>query len=334
MILVELLHGVDQPQLTNKKNKNMAKKLNLESMYQKISESFENANKKTSGVYKDFMRFEKGKDYILRLLPYLENPTKSIYSYKYRGWVSKSTGKYVEIVDPLEGDNPIQSYSSTLSNKLKSRKLDKDHPDMVDGRKLWNKKSWLMNVYVISDPTNSDNEGEVKILKCGPQLFDIINEHFMGDRKDEFGPKIFDISEDGCNLKVKVVDNGGGYPKYDKSYFMAPSAIKGVSDNEDKIEEIHNSCFNLEEVFPQKTPDEMREFLENHFINEGVTSKDSPPSSMGNLDDLLDDDIEEEVEEEEEEALKPKKKSTKKPKKEEKSDDGDEDDIDALIAGL
>lgn len=318
----------------------MAKKtLNVESMFQKISGSFQKANKQGGGIYNNILRFEKGKDYVVRLLPYAKNPDNTIYSYSYRGFVSKSTGKYVEVIDPIDTVNPIATHSTTLTNQLRPLKLDKEDPRMVDARKLWAKRSWLINCYVISDPTNPDNEGTVKILKMGAQLHDIVDEHVEGERSEEFGWKCFDPSANGCNFKIKVVDNGGGYPKYDKSYFMSPSEIEGVTGNDERIEEIFDACFDLTTVFPVKTESELQDFLDTHFKGEVA---EQAPTSFGDIDSILDseddeeeveEEIEEDVDEEDPEPVKTKTTSKKsEPKKKEVSKD--EDDIDDLIANL
>jgi hypothetical protein len=302
-------------------------------MFQKISGSFQKANKQGGGIYNDILRFEKGKDYIVRLLPYRENLDNTIHSYSYRGFVSKSTGKYVEAIDPTDTPNPIAAYSTTLTNQLRPLKLDKEDPRMVDARKLWAKRSWLINCYVISDPTNPDNEGTVKILKMGAQLHDIVDEHIEGERAEEFGWRCFDPSANGCNFKIKVVDNGGGYPKYDKSYFMSPSEIDGVTGNDERIEEIFDSCFDLTTIFPVKTEEELQDFLDTHFKGEVA---ESAPASFGDIDSILDSEDDDGQEEDEQEEPEPVKKKTVSKKTETKKKEvvEDEDDIDDLIANL
>jgi hypothetical protein len=318
----------------------MAKKtLNVENMFQQISGSFDKAKQSGGGIYNDILKFEMDKDYIVRLLPYREDLDETVHSYTYRGWVSKSTGKYVEVLDPPPSSdvvNPIQAYSTTLTNKLRPLKLDKEDPRMIDARKLWNKKAWLINCYVISDPTKPDNEGTVKILKVGKQLWDIIDTHVNGEREAEFGWKCFDPTAKGCNFKIKAVDNGSGkYSEYTKSYFMTPSEIDGVSDNEERIEEIFDACFDLKAVFPIKTEDEIQEILDIHFKNE---EGDKAPTSFGDIDKILDEDVDVDTDddadddvEEVEEVQKPSKK--KETKKETKKVE-DDDDLDDLIANL
>jgi hypothetical protein len=304
--------------------------LDIESLCQGIANSFSKANKKGGGIYKDILKFEKGKDYIVRLLPYRPAPEKTIHHYTYRGWKSKSTGKYVEFVDPPATEvNPIQVYSSKLTDELRPLKLDKDDPRMKNARNLWNNDAWLMNCYVISDPSNPDNEGEVKILKMGKQIWDIVHEHYEGDRKDEFGFKIVNPTAAGCNFKIRAVDNGGGYAKYDKSYFMTPSTIEGVSDNPDALNEILDACFDLETVFPVKSTEELEDAIKVHFLGES----DDAPTSFADIDSVLDDDGQEEEVEQEEEQPKPKNKAAKKTTKK-KEEDSSDFDVDAMLADL
>jgi hypothetical protein len=311
----------------------MSNKLNMESLFSKISGSFEKASKRGGGgVYKDIMRFEKGKDYVVRLLPYVKDAEDTIYNLQYRGWKSKSTGKYVEFTDPPRDEiNPIQIYSSKLSDKLKARKLPVDDPEMKRARDLWSKNSWLINCYVVSDPTNPDNEGQVKILKLGKKLYDIVYEHVEGDRSDEFGMKCFNPTSSGCNFKIRVVDNGAGYANYDKSYFMQPSEIEGLSDNEEKVGDVLDSCFELKNLFPSKSTEELEEAIQIHF--EGNT--EDAPTSYGDINDILDekDEDEDEDEDDDEEEVEEETPKQKKSSKKQEDDDGD-DDLDSLLADL
>jgi hypothetical protein len=303
------------------------KKLDIESMYQKITDSFESASKKGGdGIYKNILRFEKGKDYIVRLLPNIHDLEKTVFNYSYRGWTSKATGKYVEFIDPPTDElNPIQAYSTTISNSLRGKNLHKDDPRMKFSRNLWARKAWLVNCYVISDPSNPDNEGEVRILKMGSQLWDIVHEHYKGDRADEFGIKIFDPTAKGCNFKIKAVDNGGGYPKYDKSYFMSPSDIDGLSDNQDKIQEVFDKTFDLATIFPVKTREELENAVNIHIKGGTNDSGGSEAPSFKDIDELIDDKSESDDDSLEEDVPYDDNGD---------SDNTDGDDIDDLIAKL
>lgn len=237
-----------------------------ESLFESIKDSMNNNN--TGSQFNDILRFEKDKTYTVRLLPYMENPKQSVYPYRYHGWKSASTGNYVEYLDSsMYGEpNPIAKYSYDEGVRLNINKLDDKNPAKIKARQLWKKKAWLFNCYVIEDPTNPDNEGQVKIIKMGKQLYDIYESHFSGERKSEFGMKIWSPNSSGCDLKIVVKKNEGDYPSYVTSYFTSPKEIPGIGDDQDKIKEILADCKDLYTVFPQKTYEEMKEAIELHYL--------------------------------------------------------------------
>tara|TARA_R110000765_G_scaffold23312_3_gene58987 strand:- start:184 stop:711 length:528 start_codon:yes stop_codon:yes gene_type:complete len=122
-------------------------------------------------------------------------------------------------------------------------------------------EKWLVNVYVIDDPTKPDNNGKVKMLRYGKQLHKIITEGIEGDDAEEFGPRIFDLGSEGVSLKIKVEDQGG-YPTYVSSRFTTAGKIE-VSEDEQK--KLYDNVFNLEEVFTLKSYDELKQMLNEHY---------------------------------------------------------------------
>jgi hypothetical protein len=109
---------------------------------------------------------------------------------------------------------PIDEYSSLVYSKKNEALIEQSKP-------LKRTEKWLYNALVIKDPTNPDNEGQVKIINAGTQLQKIIQSAIDGDDKDEFGYRIFDLSPNGCNLRIKVETNDGGYPSYVSSKFIS-----------------------------------------------------------------------------------------------------------------
>lgn len=133
---------------------------------------------------------------------------------------------------------------------------------------------WLYNAYVIKDPTNPSNEGSVKILNAGAQLQKVIQSAIDGDDSEDFGFRIFDLSENGCNLRIKVEKNDGGYPSYTSSKFLTPSKIDGLTDQDEAYEAVKD----LDSFFQRKTYAEIKEILDVHFLgkekNENVIQND------------------------------------------------------------
>jgi hypothetical protein len=123
-------------------------------------------------------------------------------------------------------------------------------------------EKWLVNVYVVNDPVTPENNGKVKILRYGKQLQKIISDAIDGEEAEDFGPRIFDLSPNGVNLKIKV-EKQGDYPSYVSSKFSMPTAIPEMDDT--KAKKIYDSVHELDKVFTVKSSDELRKMLTEHF---------------------------------------------------------------------
>jgi hypothetical protein len=325
---------------TNKKGNKMT---DIYSMFDALQASFEKKPVTGGGQFKDILRLEKGNDYDVRLFPYFtevdgNKEVNTTFEFSYHGWKSHSTGKYVEFLDPamIGEPNPIKKYSYALGDEYKRLKLDKEDARMKKARKIWTQNGWLINVLVVNDPVNPDNNGTVKMVRVGKQIHDIIQEHFMGRRKEEFGPKIFDLSPKGCNLCLVVDDNGAGYKNYKNSFFKSASDC-GVAAGADCEDYWENKAFNLSEVYPIKSYDELKEALDVHFLDKDPDAGDTLAEGESKAPDLgdLTKDIEVEKDAAAIKAEKPKAKATKpKAAKKEVVDEEVSIDMDHLMASL
>ena len=256
--------------------------------------------------YRDILKLEVGNVYSLRLVPNTADPSKTFFHYYSHAWESFATGQYMSQVSPQTwGDkDPIAETRYSLSKHGTDEEKAK-------ASKIIRRENWLANVYVVSDPTNSENEGQVKLLRFGKQIHKIIMDAIEGDDADEFGVKIFDLSPGGCNFKVKV-ERQGDYPTYVSSRFAGPSKIPGLED-ESSINEVLESVHDLESVFSVKSYDELKEVLNEHFY-----CRESNTSEVDN-------------------AWEPEPKKTDATPKSEKLDDVDplnDDKVKELLAGL
>ena len=313
----------------------------ISSLFNDIQNSFNKGYSSSNPQFKDLMRFEKGKDYEVRLLPYVPDPSNTIFNIRYHGFISASTQKYVEYIDPSIFDraNPIAKFSWDEGAKLKALKLDKDDKRMIRARALWPKDAWLVNCYVITDPTKPENEGTVKVIRMGKQLYDIVREHFDGEEKEEFGAKIFDVKK-GHTFKIKVRENDAQFPTYTNSRFMAQKTI----DLEKSVDEIHSECLDLTTLYPVKSYEELKEAISVHYLGESDnsfkkekpnTQKDSKSSKKKEPEEDSGEDNSESDDDSSKKKASTKKIVTKKAKEPEQ-EDGDEDDIDvdALLEGI
>lgn len=114
-------------------------------------------------------------------------------------------------------------------------------------RKQKRRLSYVANIMVVSDPSNPDNDGKIKLFKFGKKIFDKISEAMNPEFADESPLNPFDMWK-GANFKLKI-RNVEGYRNYDKSEFASPSAI---SDDDEKLEKIWKSEYSLKEFLDAK----------------------------------------------------------------------------------
>ena len=238
-------------------------------MFESIKSALESAKtKQGSGVnYKNLLSIAQPGTYLVRLLPNIKNPAETFLHYFHHGWNSIETGQYGGVVSPSTwGDRCIVSelYFKIIRNAASS-------PEEVARAKelLKRKENWYAKIYVINDPINSENNGQVKALRFGKQLDKIITAAISGDDASEFGAKIFDLSEKGCTLRIKcesVSDKPGApkYPTYTASKFLSPSGIDGMTPA--KIEEIYADPLDLQAFIEHKTADEIKKFIDVHYF--------------------------------------------------------------------
>ena len=251
------------------------------SLFDSLKEAFNNKNN-TESAFKDFLKFDTDKTYVVRLIPNVENINSSWYAYSQHIFKSNVTGKTVSAICPntYKEKCPICEYRSKIWQTKDQALIDTTKP-------LRKSDKWLYNVYVISDPSNPSNQGQVKYLNAGSQLEAIIEAARFGDDKDEFGAKIFDLSETGCNLRIKVEKNDGGYPKYTSSRFLSPSKIEGL-DSTSAIDAIYDSFKPVDKIFTKKTYDEVKNLLDVHFLGKDSNATTAPSTDA---DDDVEDDF-------------------------------------------
>ena len=136
---------------------------------------------------------------------------------------------------------PVCEHNSTLWNS--GVEANKDI-----ARKQKRKLSYIANILVISDPSNPENEGQIKLFKFGKKIFDKITEAMNPEFADETPVNPFDLWE-GANFKLKI-RNVEGYRNYDKSEFADKSAV--LDGDDDKLEELWKKEHSLKEFTEKK----------------------------------------------------------------------------------
>ncbi len=136
---------------------------------------------------------------------------------------------------------PVCEHNNTLWNS--GVEANKDV-----ARKQKRRLSYIANIYVVSDPSNPENEGTVRLFKFGKKIFDKITEAMNPEFADETPLNPFDFWE-GANFKLKI-RNVEGYRNYDKSEFADKSELLGGDDA--KLEKIYSQEYSLKEMADRK----------------------------------------------------------------------------------
>lgn len=235
-------------------------------MFESIKEALKNSAKSGGNpLYKEILKFKAGNTYILRLLPNIKDVPNTFYHFYVHGWNSFATGEYVSSVSLQTVGKPDPIGSEVYRMKKMGSAEEKEKVEAVK----W-QEQWYVNVYVVDDPVTPENNGTVKILRFGRKLNKLIEEAISGSDSDEFGPRVFDLSENGVNLKLKVEKNDGGFINYDSSRFTSPQNLNLTKEKQD---EIYSSIHDLTAINPLKSEEEIVQLWNKHFLcTEGLPS--------------------------------------------------------------
>ena len=165
-------------------------------------------------------------------------PWVRVFSHGFQG----PGGWYIEnSLTTLNQKDPVSEYNSTLWNSgIEANK--------EIARKQKRRLNYVANVYVVSDPSNPENEGQIKIYKFGKKIFDKITEAMNPEFADETPVNPFDMWE-GANFKLKI-RNVEGYRNYDKSEFAEKSAL--LDGDDAKLEALWKQEYSLKEFLDPK----------------------------------------------------------------------------------
>jgi len=233
-------------------------------MFESIKSALTKETTSSSNKYKDILKTEAGNTYTVRLLPNIKDPAKTFFHYYSYTWKSFSNGQLVNITSPATwGKRDLIAEERYRILRTGSEE------EKAKATALTRRESWMVNVYVVNDPVNEENNGQVKVLRFGRQIHKIIMDAMQGEEAVDYGPRIFDLSEKGCNFRIKV-EKQGDYPTYVSSKFALPKEIPGLTG--DSIQETYNKAFDLESFVTLKEHNEIKQLLDQHYY--GVESSD------------------------------------------------------------
>ena len=244
------------------------------SMFDSIKDAL-SKSEKTGGnpLYKEILKFKPGNTYVLRLLPNIADPSNTFFHFYQHGWNSFSTGEYVSALSLQTFGKPDPIGMETYRIKKTGSPEQKSKVEAVK----W-QEQWYVNVYVVDDPVTPENNGTVKIFRFGRKLHKIIDSAINGDDSDEFGSRVFDLSKEGVNFKLKA-EKQGEYTTYDSSRFTSPI---NLNLSEERIKEIYGSLHDLTAVNQAKSEEELIQMWNKHFLckdQESVFEKSFEPQT-------------------------------------------------------
>ena len=179
---------------------------------------------------------------VIRFLPEPKGedlPWVRVFSHGFQGPAGKW---YIEnSLTTFNEKDPVSEYNSSLWNNGTDAGKEQ-------ARKQKRRLSYIANIYVVKDPANPENEGQVKLYKFGKKIFDKLNEKMNPEFEDETATNPFDFWE-GADLKLKI-RNVEGYRNYDKSEFAEVSPL--LDGDDAKLETVYDSMFSLQEFLDRK----------------------------------------------------------------------------------
>ena len=210
------------------------------SLTDKLIKQVEKLNDKGSNVDERIWKpsvDKSGNGYaIIRFLPESEGselPWARVYTHAFQG----PGGWYIEnSLTTLGQKDPVSEHNSQLWNSGSDANKE-------IARKQKRRLSYYSNIYVVSDPTNPENEGKVFLYKYGKKIFDKLTAAMQPEFEDEEAIDPFDFWQ-GANFKLKA-KNVAGYRNYDSSEFAAPSPLL---DDDDAMESLWKKQFSLAEL--------------------------------------------------------------------------------------
>ena len=153
---------------------------------------------------------------VIRFLPAAKGediPWVRIFNHGFQG----PGGWYIEnSLTTLGKDDPVTKHNNMLWNRG-------DDAGKDQARKQKRRLLYISNVYIVNDPSNPENNGQVKLFRYGKKIFDKLNEAMNPQFEDEKPLNPFDFWE-GANFKIKI-RNLEGYRNYDKSEFEKPGKL-------------------------------------------------------------------------------------------------------------
>ena len=179
---------------------------------------------------------------VIRFLPANEGEDLPWVRYWDHGFKGPNGLWYIEnSLTSIGQQDPVSEHNSVLWNSGRDE-------DKAIARERKRRLHYVSNVLIVSDPSNPENEGKVKLYKFGKKIFDKIMEAMQPAFEDETPINPYDFWE-GADFKIKI-RKVEGWVNYDKSEFASSSAL--FDGDEQRLEEVYNQLHNLQDFLDPK----------------------------------------------------------------------------------
>jgi len=204
---------------------------------------------------------------VIRFLPAPDGedlPWVKLFSHAFQG----NGGWYIEnSLTTTGGKDPVSELNRELWNTG-------NESDKETVRKQKRKLSYYANIYVVKDPANPQNEGQVFLYKFGKKIFDKIMDAMQPEFEDEEPINPFDFWQ-GANFKLKL-KKVAGYWNYDSSEF---ASVGTLLDDDEALEAIWKKEYSLTDLV---SPDKFKSYEDlknrlNYVLGKGTTSSAPSP---------------------------------------------------------
>jgi hypothetical protein len=249
----------------------------FKALQNKLQTEHQNRGKGKTYSKEGQLTMEPGNTYKLRIIPYIPEDSERELPFvcKHKHMLKGDDGKWHGITCPTTqfpqtgfDKCPMCSNNRTLWNSGTDadKELYKLFKRRFDGYAL---------VYVVSDPTNSDNEGTVKSLRYGIGIHKFLQKEIfgIGDANDDVNEDTIGLDAlsltDGFDLII-TVSKKGQWNDYECKFARKASTLNvDVADIEAQCKEL-----NIDSELKPATEADLQEYFNNYVLADNTTSGD------------------------------------------------------------
>lgn len=220
---------------------------------------------------------QKTNKYVFRILPYVKEPEKTFFYYEKYFWPNdKFPGRFYNILSRRTFGEPCPICNEYFRLKNNGNTWEKERAK----REIGHKVGWYCNVYVVSDPVEPANNGQVMILSLNMTLHKKVEAAINGELDEEWtararyanpsidkvsvGRMVTDLSDNGVNFVVNI-NNRGGFPDYNNSDFTNLGADLHLTPAQQ--DEILSKCVDVSTVEKEWTADEALKLFNETYLH-------------------------------------------------------------------